>query len=141
MIYWFGIFLAVFSNVFYHISQKTIAPNANPVVSLVFTYLTAAAFSLFLIPFFPFRGTLTEEISRLNLPSAVLGISIVGLELGFLLVYRAGWNINIAGIVVSVMVGLCLIPVGYLFFSDTLTLKSALGIVLCIAGLILINLR
>jgi drug/metabolite transporter (DMT)-like permease len=138
--YWFAIFMAVMSNVFYHVCQKTIPSNANPVFSLVFTYVIAAFVSLGLLAVYPVgAGGFAGELKRLNWSSALLGVAIVGLELGFLLAYRAGWNINIAGVVVSVLVGLVILPVGYLLFSDTLTIRSAIGIIFCITGLIFIN--
>ncbi|WP_022851821.1 EamA family transporter [Limisalsivibrio acetivorans] len=139
MLYWAPMMMAVFSNVLYHVFQKSIPVNVNPVFSLVMTYLTAAATSLLLIPFFPAAEGFTETFRRLNLASIGLGMSIVGLELGFLLAYRAGWNINIGGVVCSVLVGLFLIPVGYAFFKETISMTTGLGIILCIIGLILIN--
>jgi multidrug transporter EmrE-like cation transporter len=66
-------------------------------------------------------------------------VAIVGLEVGFMLAYRAGWNITLAGLVSSTTVSLLLIPVGLLFFRESLTAVNALGIALCLAGLVLVN--
>jgi multidrug transporter EmrE-like cation transporter len=71
----------------------------------------------------------------------VLGIAIIGLELGFLLAYRAGWNISLAGLVSNVIVGLVLLPVGLLLFQEKLTPLNLAGVVVCIAGLVMINWR
>jgi hypothetical protein len=66
MLYWFAIGLAIFSNIFYHVCQKTIPANVNPVISLVATYLTAAVASLLLLPFFPVSGSLAVEFKNLQ---------------------------------------------------------------------------
>jgi multidrug transporter EmrE-like cation transporter len=76
-----------------------------------------------------------------NWASVALGVAIVGLELGFLLAYRAGWNISVAGIVSASLVALVLIPVGLTFFKEKLTPLNLLGVVLCIAGLVLVNIK
>ena len=70
---------------------------------------------------------------------AALGISILGLEMGFLLAYRAGWDISLAGIVSASAVAVVLIPVGLLAFKERLSLFNIFGVVLCIAGLVMVN--
>jgi drug/metabolite transporter (DMT)-like permease len=141
MLYWFAIGLAIFSNIFYHVCQKTIPANVNPVISLVATYLTAAVASLLLLPFFPVSGSLAVEFKKLTVPSLALGLTTIGLELAFLLMYRAGWNISVAGLVVGATAALCFVPIGYFFFGSIITVRSVLGVLLCIAGLVLINFR
>jgi len=67
------------------------------------------------------------------------GLSILGLEVGFLLAYRAGWNISMAGIVSASAVALVLIPVGLVVFKEKLTVFNLLGVLLCIVGLVMVN--
>jgi multidrug transporter EmrE-like cation transporter len=70
-----------------------------------------------------------------------LGFAVVGLEIGFLLAYRAGWNISLAGLYANVIVALILIPIGIVFFKDQISVTKAVGIVLSIAGIIFISLK
>jgi multidrug transporter EmrE-like cation transporter len=84
---------------------------------------------------------LGAEVRKLNWASVGLGAVIVGLELGFLLAYRAGWNISVASLVANTTVALLLIPVGLLFFKEELSAVNILGIILAIAGLVLVNLK
>jgi drug/metabolite transporter (DMT)-like permease len=136
-----AIALTVLSNVLYHVLQKLIPSNVNPLLSLAVTYLVAATATLLLMPLFPLQGALGAEVRKLNWASVGLGAVIVGLELGFLLAYRAGWNISIASLVANTTVALLLLPVGLLLFKEELSAVNILGIVLAIAGLVLVNLK
>ena len=69
----------------------------------------------------------------------MLGISIVGLELGYLLAYRAGWNISVGSLVASILLALVLIPIGIMLYHEKFELTKVIGSVFCIVGLILIN--
>lgn len=133
--------LTVLSNVLYHYFQKVIPGNVNPLLSLAVTYLVAAVATVLLLPLFPMQGALGAELRKLNWASVGLGAVIVGLELGFLLAYRAGWNLNLASLVANTTVALLLIPLGLLLFKEQLTPLNMLGIVLAIAGLILVNIK
>lgn len=138
-LYFLAIALTIISNVFYHIFQKSTPTNANPIISLTVTYLVATIFCILMFPFFAHDVNLYDSFKKVAWSSYALGFAVVGLELGFLLAYRAGWNISLAGIVSNVAVGLLLIPIGLLFFSEKLSLINIVGIVLCIGGLMLIN--
>lgn len=138
-IYYAAIILTIVSNVFYHTFQKLTPNNVNPILSLFITYLSAAAFCLILMPFFPDPEGIVASFKKISWVSFALGITVVGLELGFLLAYRAGWNISLAGLFSNATVALLLIPVGILFFQEKITLTHLAGILLCFGGLFLIN--
>ncbi len=87
----------------------------------------------------PERGPLLAGLKELNWASYALGVAIVGLEVGFMLAYRAGWNISLAGLISSTTVSLLLIPVGLLAFRESLSAVNALGIAMCLVGLVLVN--
>lgn len=139
-LYYAAILLVVVSNVFYHIAQRSTPSDVNPMLSLIVTYLTAAAFCVMLLPLHPDRLSLVSSFKKLNWASIALGISIVGLELGFLLAYRAGWNISLAQVFATIQVTLLLIPVGIVFFHERVTLLNVVGIALCLGGVMLIGL-
>ncbi len=141
MLYYFAILLTIISNIFYHLSQKVVPNNVNPIISLIVTYFVSIVGCIVLLPFFPLNTGLIESFKRLNWGSYVLGLALIGLELGFLLAYRAGWSISFAGAFSNVAVTLLLIPIGILLFKESVTLTSGLGVAFCILGLILINLK
>lgn len=133
--------LTVLSNTLYHLFQKTIPANVNPLLSLAVTYLVAAVATVVLLPLFPMQGAIGAELRKLNWASVGLGAVIVGLELGFLLAYRAGWNLSLASLVANTTVALLLIPLGLFLFKEQLSPLNMLGVVLAIAGLILVNIK
>lgn len=138
-IYVFSIVLIVASNVVYNIAQKSTPQNANPFAALLVTYLTAIVITL--IAFFFNRSDkgFIQSFADLNWTSLVLGVAIVGLELGFLLAYRAGWNISVGSLVANILLALVLIPVGIIFYHEGFSVSKIIGAVFCIAGLLLIN--
>jgi uncharacterized membrane protein len=131
--------LTILSNVLYHLMQKVISPNVNPLLSLAVTYLIAAICTFLLLPLFPLQSNFMLELRKITWPSIALGAVIVGLELGFLLAYRAGWNLSLASLIANTAVALALIPFGLLLFKEQLSTLNIIGMVLALAGLILVN--
>jgi drug/metabolite transporter (DMT)-like permease len=141
LLYYGSLGLTILANVLYHVFQKVTPGTVNPVLSLAATYGTAMVLCLALLPFFPLPGGLGAGLRGLNWVSFALALAIFGLELGFLLAYRAGWNIGIAAAVSNVSVAIVLVPVAVLAFRERLTPINLLGIAVCIVGLVLINRR
>jgi multidrug transporter EmrE-like cation transporter len=59
--------------------------------------------------------------------------------MGFLLAYRAGWNISLAQFYATTILTLLLIPIGLCFFQEKITMINVFGIILCLGGVILLN--
>jgi drug/metabolite transporter (DMT)-like permease len=135
------IILAIITSMLYHLFQKLTPAGANPILALIITYLTATLASLLLLPAFPLSVNLRESLKGINWVSVALGVTIVGLELGYLLAYRAGWNISIAGIFSNATVALLLIPIGMALFNEKLSAFNLAGILFCTLGLVLVNWR
>jgi uncharacterized membrane protein len=138
-LYYFSISLAIASGVLYHLFQKLTSPNANPAIALIVTYTVSLALCLILLPFYPPKDGIVNALKQLNWASVALAFALVGLEIGFLLVYRSGWNMGIAGTFANVASALILIPIGLLLFKDKITLMNLIGVVVCILGLIMVN--
>lgn len=141
MFYYLTIVLTVISNVFYHIFLKLTPGNVNPIISLTATYATAMAATLLIYPFYPNQSAILANIKSLNWASYALGLAIVGLEIGFILAYRLGWQVSLAGIISNISVAILLIPVGLLLFRETLSLINIIGLIFCLVGLVLVNYR
>jgi hypothetical protein len=90
LMFYVSITLTIASSALYHFSQKSTPTDANPAVALLVTYAVAMLLTFCLLFFLPIRGSLLAEIGRLNWASYLLAAAIVGLEVGFLLVYRSG---------------------------------------------------
>lgn len=133
--------IVVLSSVLYHVLQRAIATGVNPVISLMVTYVTAMLLSSLLLVIFPLRSTLYSALVELNWASVALGLAIVGLELGFLLAYRAGWNVGLAGVATNVAGALLLLPIGVALFKERPSAINVAGVFVCLLGLWMVNTR
>lgn len=137
--YVFSIALIVTSNIVYNVCQKSTPQKANPFSALFLTYLVAGILTVIAFYLGKPEKTFIQSFKGLNWTSPVLGIAIVGLEFGYIMAYRAGWNISVGSLVANILLALALIPVGILFYQEGFGFNKILGAILCIAGLILIN--
>ncbi|MGI6434706.1 MAG: EamA family transporter [Syntrophomonadaceae bacterium] len=137
--YVFSIVLIVASNILYNICQKSTPGKADPFSALFITYLTAAFLTIMIFLLNKTDKNLLQSFKDLNWTSIALGISIVGLEFGYLMAYRAGWKISVGSLVANIALALMLIPIGILFYKEGFGINKVLGATLCIIGLILIN--
>ncbi|MEN6313848.1 MAG: EamA family transporter [Clostridiaceae bacterium] len=139
LMYVISIVIIVASNVLYNISQKSTPQKANPFAALLITYLTSTILTFILSFFYKSDKNLFQSFKELNWTSIALGFAIVGLEFGYLMAYRAGWNISIGSLVANIFLAVILIPIGILFYKEGFELYKVLGAVFCIIGLVLIN--
>ena len=138
-LFYFSITLAIFSSALYHFVAKSTPSNVNFTVSLLVTYAVAFVVTLFGFFFSPAPNGVAAELKLLNWASIGLAVAIVGIEYGFLLTYRAGWNLGIAAVLVNVVASLILLPVAIFFFKDKISWVNIAGIVVCFIGLIMLN--
>ncbi len=138
-LFYFSITLAICSSALYHFTAKSTPSNVNFTVSLLVTYAVAFVVVLLTVFFFPIKSGLAFELKQLNWASIGLAIAIVGIEFGFLLTYRSGWNLGIAAVLVNVVASLILVPVAIFFFKDKISWVNILGILVCLAGLVMLN--
>ena len=134
---WLGI--AIAATVAYHIVMKLTPAGANPYLSLAVTYgvTTIAFIAVFAV--LPGGTSLRTGLASLNWTTFALAITVVGLDLGFLMLYRGGFDVSLGQIITQSAAALLLVLVGVAFFSEKLSLTNIGGIVLCVAGLWLIN--
>lgn len=133
--------LVVLSNVFYQICAKSVPEKMNPFASLTVTYLVGAVVSLVFFFVSNKGGSIVQEYQKVNWAPFVLGLVIVGLEVGYIYAYKAGWPVSVAQIVQSAILAVILIFVGYLLYKESLSWNKIVGILVCLAGLGLINLK
>lgn len=138
-LFYFSIALTICSSALYHFMAKSTPANVNFTVSLLVTYAVAFIVTLFGFFFFPATEGVAIELKKLNWASIGLAIAIVGIEFGFLLVYRSGWNLGIAAVLTNVVASLILVPVAILVFKDKISWVNVAGIFVCLAGLVMLN--
>ncbi|HEX6637093.1 MAG TPA: hypothetical protein VF033_05510 [Steroidobacteraceae bacterium] len=136
---WLGI--AIAATVGYHIVIKLTPVGANPYLSLGVTYAVTTTLFLLLYTAAPGPVTLRAAVSELNWTAIALGIVVVFLDLGFLMLYRGGFDVSLGQLITQSAGALLLLLIGVAFFAEKLSLVNAGGILLCVAGLWLINQR
>lgn len=134
------ILIVILSNTFYNICMKSMPSDVNPFGALMVTYLIAAVISAIIFAYMVGPSNVLFEISKINLTSIILAIAIVGLEVGYVFVYRAGWSVSTASVVANIGLACVLVGVGYLLYKENVSINQILGIIVCMFGLVLINL-
>lgn len=136
---WWPLLLVVLSSVGYQVGLKEVAGVGDPMISLMVTYLAASVVS-FVIYFFQslgkesfFRGVFSVNVSAMG-----LGLAIVGIEVGTLFMYRAGWAVNVAFVVANSLIVAALMLTGFLLYKEKLTLRQLIGVGISLAGILCI---
>ena len=137
-LFYFSITLAIASSAFYHFVAKSTPTNVNFTVSLLVTYGVAFMATLFTFFFFP-TSNVVAELKQLNWASIGLAVAIMGIEFGYLLMYRAGWNLGIAAVLTTTLASLILVPVAIFVFKDKISWVNIAGVFVCLAGLVMLN--
>ena len=133
--------LVVLSNVVYQICAKSVPEGMNPLASLTITYVIGAVVSLILYYLLNKNANILAEYRNVNWAPFVLGIVIVGLEVGYIYAYKAGWPVSTAQIVQAAVLAVILIFVGHMLYMESITWNKIIGIVVCLCGLGLINMK
>ena len=131
--------LIVVSNTMYQICAKSLPGDVDPLASLTITYLVGAAASAVLYFALNRGGNLLREYAHMNWAPYVLGVVIVGLEVGTIYAYKAGWPVSSLQIVQAAVLAAILVVIGYALYHESITVSKAAGIVLCLGGLYFIN--
>ena len=131
--------LVVLSNVVYQICAKSVPKEMNVMASMTVNYLVGAICSAILFFLSSKNTSLLQEYKKLNFTPIFLGISVVGLEVGFIYAYKNGWSVSTASIVQSAFLSLALIVVGAVLYRETITVSKLIGVAICLVGLYFIN--
>lgn len=133
--------LAVACTVAYHLVLKLTPEGANPLASLLVTYLAVSAIFGVILVASPGEFAWRSELRQLNWTAPALAFAIVGLDLGFLLLYRSGYAVSLGALVTQSAAALILLGIGVAVFKDRLSPANVAGLGLCLAGLWLVNRR
>lgn len=136
---WLGI--AIAASVAYHLVLKLTPAGANPYLSLAVTYATVTVIFAAVYAVLPGPVTLRAALAELDWTALALGAAVIFLDLGFLMLYRGGFDVSLGQLVTQSAGALLLLLIGVAFFAEKLSLANVGGIVLCVAGLWLIARR
>ena len=139
MSYIWPIALVVLSNIVYQIRAKSVPKGMDAMASMTITYLVGAACSALLFFVTNRGGNLLQEYGKMNLAPVLLGLSVVGLEVGFLYAYKVGWPVSTASTVQSAFLAVALVAVGALLYHEAVTPSKLGGVALCLVGLYFLN--
>ncbi len=137
-LYIMPILLVILSNVFYHMFSKNTPSDVNPFLALIATYGVALVSSILLF-FLTKKESLIMEMSKMNISNFLLGLAVLGVEGGYLLMYRNGWEISKGSLIANMCVSVIMLFVGWLLYKEGLSMKKLAGIAICIAGMFIIN--
>lgn len=136
--YFLPLVLVICCNLGYHLFSKSLSGNTNPFIGLSATY--GIAFLGSLILFVITKNTLySNQKVSINIYNLLLGFVIIGIEGGYMLMYRAGWEVSKASLVANIVVAILLLIIGASIFHESIDTKKITGIMLCVLGIILIK--
>lgn len=131
--------LVVFSNVVYQICAKGVPKDMDTMASMTITYLVGAVCSAVMFFIMNRNGNLLQEYSKMNWAPIFLGVSVVGLEVGFIYAYKNGWAVSTASIVQSAFLAVVLLFVGALLYNETISITKLIGVGFCLVGIFFLN--
>jgi drug/metabolite transporter (DMT)-like permease len=104
------------------------------------TVPTALVCTLLAIKFAPIDAP-HWSLSEFSWPAVAVGIAIVGIEIGYLFMYRSGWHLAAAPLIAVGGAAVVLIPVSVLVFRQPWSARYGFGILICLYGLYLLSPR
>lgn len=140
--YVWPILLIIASNVCYNMAAKSTPQDVNPFASLLVTYLVSMAVTAVLFVMSSAgKGGVLIQFQQIRWSSVILGLSLVGLEFGYIMAYRAGWQVSLGSLVANIALAVILLMIGVLFYKEKITGFQALGILFCLGGLVFLNIQ
>ena len=131
--------LAIGSTVAYHLVTKLMPAGAHPMATLLMAYLFGSLLCAGILFATPAETGFRSYFTQVNWTAPALAVAVVLVDLGFILLYRSGFPVSLGALVTQVAAALALLGLGFLFFKDRLTATNLVGVVLCLAGLWLVN--
>lgn len=131
--------LIILSNTVYNICTKSTPAGANAFLSLFVAYIIAAAMAISMFFLGGHSGTFLSQLKQLNWTTPVLALTLIGLEFGYICVYRAGWKVSTCSLTGNICLACVLLFVGLLLYRESISPRQLLGMAVCAVGLFLMN--
>ncbi|MGL4611620.1 MAG: EamA family transporter [Trueperaceae bacterium] len=133
--------IAILGAAGYHFFVKRVPGTLNPLVNNIAVYLVVIVLCFALLPLFPIKDGLVNQLKQLSWLQVALAVTVAMIELGFLLMYRHGWNLSSGSLVTSVFVNVVLVVIGIGLLKESISAVNLLGIALSVVGVALISYR
>ena len=131
--------LTVCGGVCYHVAAKSIPKSIDAALVLIVAYSTALVASIGVYLLMPAAATDAPAVKAWHPAVIGLGAGAFLIELGYVLTYRAGWPVSMASVLTNGLVAALLVPIGVVLLGERLSISNFAGIVLCLAGLALLQ--
>lgn len=131
--YWTPFAIVIIGNLLYHNIARITPITIPPFLALSVTYLVSFLLSALTYTFT--CQSFRQDIQTLNLASIAWGVALVAIEFGYILLYRVGWKVSTASLMVNITGAVLLAIIGMLFYKEILSLKQIIGIALCMLGI------
>jgi len=131
--------LAVLGTIGYHNLVKRIPATIDPMVSILAIYLGVLITGMVLLPFGLTGGRAWESVQQLGWVQFGIALCILMMELGFLLMYRNGWDLSVGNVVTGVFINIGLATIGVGVLGEKLSAVNVMGVVVCLVGVSLVE--
>jgi len=131
--------LAVGGSLVYHLAAKSIPKSVDPSAALIGLYATALAGSVLTYAVLKPGPVALQFGSYWHPTIAAVGLGALLIELGFLLAYRGAWPVSTTSVIANALVAAILVPLGAAIFREPITVDRAIGVVLCLLGVTLLQ--
>ena len=101
--------VAIVGAVGYQFFVIRVPASLNPMVSVIAMYVTVLALGVVFLTLCPAEGGLLHHFRKLSWIQLALAVSVIMIELGFLLMYRYGWNLSTGNLVTGVIINIVLV--------------------------------
>ena len=123
--------------VLYHVSQKATPVGLNPFLALAVSFGVASLGCLAL--FVGNQGLAAPGLHGVNWTSIGLAAAVMLIESGYLIGYRAGLQLNRTAFASNNLVAMFLLVIGTFFYGESFGVRTGVGMVLCMAGLLFLR--
>lgn len=137
--YIWPVLLVVAANTFYNLCSKATPADVQPFATLIVTYLTSIVVCLVLFFVTSSDKNLLAAWKSVNWTAVAFGLCLVGLEFGYIQLYRVGWSMSVGPLVYNIALACVLLVLGVLLYKEVLHLPQIIGMLLCVVGLVLVN--
>ena len=134
-----GLVLVLVSNVVYHVAQKSVPRGVDPLLATAAAYVVALVLTVGIWLGRAASAPIGPSLRAMNWSNVAVGLAIVGVEVGFLLIYRAGGDVSKSSALNSAALAVLLALIGWTFFGERLSGQQWTGLGLSVAGIVLLT--
>lgn len=126
--------IVILSQVSYQLAQKALPGSVKPFAALAVVYGIATGACLLTALLSGSIPTVREYGAYLGFPILLLSVAVIGIEAGFLLLYRAGGAVSTAYTTASAGTVVGLLLVGALWLREPIDARQLFGLTLAALG-------